>query len=82
MALKHLAKMSQNEILRERALEREKNWLAYHLDKKGTLKQGREEGREEEKQAIALKMIKRNYSSAEIAKIVEWSEDEIKKLMK
>ena len=78
MALKHLAKMSQNEILRERALEREKNWLAYHLDKKGTLKQGREE----EKQAIALKMIKRNYSSAEIAKIVEWSEDEIKKLMK
>ena len=78
MALKHLAKMSQNEILRERALAREKNWVAYHLEKEGLLKQGREE----EKQAIALKMIKRNYSSAEIAKIVEWSEDEIKKLMK
>ena len=82
MALKHLEKMSQNEILRERALEREKNWVAYHLDKQGTLKQGREEGMEKTKKAIALKMIKRNYSSAEIAKVVKWSEDEIKKLMK
>ena len=82
MALKHLAKMSQNEILRERALEREKNWVAYHLDKQGTLKQGREEGREEEKQAIILTMIELNYSESEIAKVVKCPEDEIKKLMK
>ena len=82
MALEHLAKMSQNEILRERALAREKNWLAYHLDKRGLLKQGREEGREEEKQAIALTMIELNYSLSEIAKITKCPEDEIKKLMK
>ena len=44
MALEHLEKMSQNEILRERALAREKNWLAYHLDKRGMLKQGMEKG--------------------------------------
>ena len=44
MALEHLEEMSQNEILRERALAREKNWLAYHLDKKGTLKEGIEKG--------------------------------------
>ena len=44
MALEHLEKMSQNDILRERALAREKNWLAYHLDKRGMLKQGMEKG--------------------------------------
>ena len=86
MALEHLDKMSQNDILRERALAREKNWLAYVLDKKGMEKEGMEKGmkkgRKKEKQAIALKMIKLNYSLSEIAKIVEYSEDEIKKLMK
>ena len=86
MALEHLAKMSQNELLRERALEREKNWLAYHLDKQGTLEEGMEKGlkkgMKKEKQAIALKMLKRNYSLSEIAEIVEYPVDEIKKLMK
>ena len=126
MALEHLEKISQNENLRERALAREKNWLAYHLDQQGLLKQGmekglkkgikkgreeglkeglqkgiqkglqkgiqegiqkgiqegREEGMEKKQKAIALKMIKRNYSSSEIAEIVECPEDEIKKLMK
>ena len=70
--------MSQNDILRERALAREKNWVAYVLDREGLL----QEGREEKQKAIALKMIKLNYSLSEIAKIVECSEDEIKKLMK
>ena len=46
MALEHLKKMSQNEILRERALAREKNWVAYHLEKEGLLKENREEGME------------------------------------
>ena len=86
MALEHLAKMSQNEILRERALEREKNWVAYHLEKEGLLNENMEKGikkgREENQQSIALKMLKRNYRSSEIAEIVELSEDEIKKLMK
>ena len=98
MALEHLAKMSQNEVLRERALEREKNWLAYHLDKKGTLKQGREEGlkegreeglkegiqkgKEEIQQATVLTMIELNYSAFDISKVTKWSEDDIKKLMK
>ena len=44
MALEHLDKMSQNDILRERALAREKNWLAYVLDKKGMEKEGMEKG--------------------------------------
>ena len=78
MALEHLAKMSQNEILRERALAKEKNWVAYVLDREGLL----EEGMEKKQKAIALKMIKLNYSLPEIAKVVECSEDEIKKLMK
>ena len=78
MALEHLAKMSQNEILRERALAKEKNWVAYVLDREGLL----QEGMEKKQKAIALKMIKLNYSLPEIAKVVECSEDEIKKLMK
>ena len=90
MALKHLAKMSQNEILRERALEREKNWVAYHLEKEGLLKEnmekgikkGMEKGIKKEKQAIILTMIELNYSESEIAKVVKCPEDEIKKLMK
>ena len=94
MALEHLEKMSQNEILRERALAREKNWLAYHLDRKGLLKQGREEGlkegiqkgiqkgKEENKQATVLTMIELNYSAFDISKVTKWSEDDIKKLMK
>ena len=82
MALKHLAKMSQNEILRERALEREKNWVAYHLDKQGTLKEGMEKGIKKSQKAIILTMIELNYSESEIAKIVKCPEDEIKKLMK
>ena len=98
MALEHLAKMSQNEILRERALEREKNWVAYHLEKEGLLnenmekgikkgmekgiKKGMEKGIKKEKQAIILTMIELNYSESEIAKVVKCPEDEIKKLMK
>ena len=78
MALKHLEKISQNEILRERALAREKNWVAYVLDREGLLN----EGMKKEKQAIILTMIELNYSESEIAKIVKCSEDEIKKLMK
>ena len=86
MALKHLAKMSQNEILRERALEREKNWVAYHLEKEGLLNENMEKGIKKgikkEKQAIILTMIELNYSESEIAKVVKCPEDEIKKLMK
>ena len=90
MALEHLAKMSQNEILRERALAREKNWVAYHLEKEGLLnenmekgiKKGMEKGIKKEKQAIILTMIELNYSESEIAKVVKCPEDEIKKLMK
>ena len=98
MALKHLEKMSQNETLREVALAREKNMLAYALDREGLLKEGREEGREEgrkegrqegreegrkeNQQATILKMFELNYSVSDISKIVECSEDEIKKLMK
>ena len=86
MALKHLAKMSQNEILRERALAREKNWVAYHLEKEGLLNENMEKGIKKgikkEKQAIILTMIELNYSESEIAKVVKCPEDEIKKLMK
>ena len=86
MALEHLEKMSQNEILRERALAKEKNWVAYVLDREGLLEEGREEGREEgmekKQKAIILTMIELNYSESEIAKVVKCSEDEIKKLMK
>ena len=86
MALEHLDKMSQNDLLRERALAREKNWVAYVLDKEGMLNEGMEKGikkgMEKKQKAIALKMIKRNYSLSEIAEIVECPEDEIKKLMK
>ena len=86
MALKHLEKMSQNEVLREVALAREKNMVANALDRQGLLqegrKEGRKEGREEKQQTIILKMIKLNYNPSDISKIVECPEDEIKKLMK
>ena len=90
MALKHLEKMSQNEILREVALAREKNMLAYALDRQGLLKEGFQEGFQEviqegmkKKQlTIILQMIKLNYNASDISKVVECPEDEIKKLMK
>ena len=78
MALEHLEKMSQNDILRERDLAREKNWLAYVLDREGLV----QKGREEKQKAIILTMIELNYSLPEIAKVVKCSEDEIKKLIK
>ena len=46
------------------------------------IKEGMKEGMEKKQKAIALKMIKLNYSLFDIAKIVEYPEDEIKKLMK
>ena len=78
MALEHLDKMSQNDILRERALAREKNWVAYVLDREGLL----QEGIKKNQKTIILTMIELNYSESEIAKVVKCSEDEIKKLMK
>ena len=78
MALEHLEKMSQNETLREIALAREKNMLANALDRQGLL----QEGLQKSQQDIVLKMIELNYSLPDISKIVEWSEGEIKKLMK
>ena len=78
MALKHLEKMSQNEVLREVALAREKNMVANALDRQGLL----QEGMKKKQLTIILKMIKLNYNASDISKIVECPEDEIKKLMK
>ena len=86
MALEHLEKMSQDESLREVALDREKNMLAIALDRKGLLQEGREEGKEEgfqkAQKAIVLNMLELNYNKSDIAKVVKCPEDEIEKLMK
>ena len=90
MTLEHLKKMTPSELFEGLPLSREKGMMADALDRQGLFRQGFKEGfleivkkeRKKSQLIVIFTMIELNYSASEIAKLVEWSEDEIKKLMK
>ena len=78
MALKHLNKLSRDEILYQEALTEEINRVAYELDRAGLLQKGKIERNEE----IALNMLKEGFEVSAISKVTGLSQEEIAKLRK
>ena len=78
MALKHLNKLSRDEELYQETLTAEINEVAYRLDRRGLIEEGKQERNEE----IALNMLGKGLKTSLISEVTGLSENEITKLKK
>ena len=79
-AKEELERISQDDILRRKALNRNLE-IADKLQLKKEAKEAREEGIKDTKEQIVKKLINMNLSVQQIAKAVQLSEDEVEKIL-
>jgi len=79
-AKEELERISQDDILRRKALNRTLE-IADKLQLKKEAKEAREEGIKDTKEQIVKKLINMNLSVQQIAKAVQLSEDEVEKIL-
>jgi predicted transposase/invertase (TIGR01784 family) len=79
-AKEELERISQDDILRRKALNRTLE-IADKLQLKKEAKEAREEGIKDTKEQIVKKLINMNLSVQQIAKAVQLSENEVEKIL-
>ena len=79
-AKEELERISQDDILRRKALNRTLE-IADKLQLKKEAKEAREEGIKDTKEQIVKELINMNLSVQQIAKAVQLSEDEVEKIL-
>ena len=79
-AKEELERISQDDILRRKALNRTLE-IADRLQLKKEAKEAREEGIKDTKEQIVKELINMNLSVQQIAKAVQLSEDEVEKIL-
>ena len=79
-AKEELERISQDDILRRKALNRTLE-IADKLQLKKEAKEAREEGIKDTKEQIVKELINMNLSVQKIAKAVQLSEDEVEKIL-
>ena len=79
-AKEELERISQDDILRRKALNRTIE-IADKLQLKKEAKEAREEGIKDTKEQIVKELINMNLSVQQIAKAVQLSEDEVEKIL-
>ena len=82
MVLKHLNELSRDEQLRESALTRQMNKVAYDLDRAGLLEEGMQKGMQEGVKQVALNMLKAGSEISFVSKVTGLSKEEIASLEK
>ena len=79
-AKEELERISQDDILRRKALNRTLE-IADKLQLKKEAKEAREEGIKDTKEQIVKELINMNLSVQQIAKVVQLSENEVEKIL-
>ena len=78
--MKHFDKLSQEEKLQQIALDQHMTEVIHDLDRSGWIEQGREQGMQEGREDLILKMLEKGCSVLEISQITDLSEAEILEL--